>query len=183
MIIDNIRFIALIPHRDAVRLAECYRRKLFEQGFSAAFSFPQIIPLIITKKPYTLSQLKQTAALLRKTVNGTASGKFFSQEAVCINLFPGLSLGGLSFAISHDALLLTDGSAPFPRFILGLSVLKTGSEASFLNFVKQETLPSFSFRACSAANVIYRVSDDGVYSWEIGHPVWLPSVSRETKNG
>jgi hypothetical protein len=181
---NYLRLIVIVPHRDALKAVNTYRRKLFEHGFSGAYSFPGIIPLFVTKKPYTLTELKQTAFSLKKIISShNPEGKFFSKQVDLINSLPQFSLGGLSFDISLDGLSIKKDDTALPRFLLGLTFLKAGTEESFLMFTNNEPPPFISFRACSVANMIYSVSDDSTFSWEIGHPVWLPSMYKGNNNG
>ena len=176
MKIESLRLIVLIPHRDVLKPVDAYRRKLFENGFSGAYSFPGTIPLILTKNPYTAAELKQTALFLRAVASGGKyDGKFTSKNPEIIHTLPGVSLGGVSFDISLDGLKIKEKAAALPGISLGLTILKPGTEKPYLRFSEDFPAPSISFRAGAAANMVYNVLENGSYSWEIGHPVWLPS--------
>jgi hypothetical protein len=213
MIENRLRLIALIPHKDALKESLEYRRKLFEHGFSGSYSFPLVIPLIITKKPYTLAELKQTALSMKKMIlSNNADGKYISQKTDSIDILPGFLIGGPSFDFSLDESALKKDDAALPRFVLGLTAIRNDTdkmnfeethadfepkvrrrreersgtnytEETFLRFVRDNPAPLISFRACSVANMIYSTSEDGAYSWEIGHPIWLPSSSKGKRNG
>jgi hypothetical protein len=177
----HLRSIVLIPHRDALIPINVYRQTLFAQGFTGSYSFPEVIPLMMTKKPYTLAELKEAAMFLKTMIlDKQKDGKCFSQQTDIIKISPHVVLGGLSFNLSLDTFPLKHDDTALRRFLLGLTVLKSGTEELFLRFAKDVPPPSVSFRACSTANMIYTVSEDGAYSWEIGHPVWLPSDKKET---
>lgn len=179
---ENLRLIALIPHRDVMKTIDEYRGKLFENGFFGAYSFPGIIPLMITRRPYTLAALKETAVSLRNMISEkSTSGKFVSKNAGIVEVFPGITLGGISFNFSLDGTVLQEGDVPLPRFLLGLALVKQGTEEKFLRFA--ENAPLLSFRSAAVANVIYRMGEHNDYSWEIGHPVWLPSTPKGKKHG
>lgn len=172
---EKLRLIVLIPHRDSIQVLADYKRQLLRNAFFGAYSFPSVIPLMITKKPYTLAELKETAVFLKKMIYlNNKDAKFVSQEAEIVELLPQTRLGGLSFPISLNTVSIKKDDVPFPRFLLGLTVLNPRTEASFLPFTKDHPVPSISFTACSAANMMYQYSENSVCSWEIGHPIWLP---------
>ncbi len=188
MIKDNLRLISLIPHRDAVKQADEYKQKMFAHGFSGAYSFPCLIPLALAQKPYTLGKLKNIAVFLRKMISeknldGSSSGMCTLNKPCISDDLPGIILGGLSFDLPRNGLLLANNDTVLPRFVLGLGVLKAGTEESFLRFTKHVPPPPILFRACSLANMIYSADEDGASFWEIGHPVWLPSLSKGKKHG
>ncbi len=179
---ESLRLIVLIPHRDALKSIGIYRRRLFENGFSGAYSFPGVIPLIITKNPYTPGELKQTTLFLRNLVSGGHDGWFTSKTPEIMDSLPGISLGGLSFDISLAGLELKDGAAALPRPFLGITVLNPGEEEPYLRFSAAVPPPPVSFRAAAAANLVYGIPGTCSCIWEIGHPVWLSPYKR-TRDG
>jgi hypothetical protein len=177
MKINNIRFIVLIPHRDALKSIIDYKQKLFQKGFIGSYSFPTVIPLMITQKPYTLAELKETAFLIRKmSLKKDTDEKFISQKPEIIEILPKIMLGGFSFDILIDGFLLKENSATLPRFVLGFSLLKYDTEEDFFRLIKENPPLPISFRACSVANMVFTIENDHTFSWEIGHPVWLPAI-------
>jgi hypothetical protein len=171
---ESLRFIVLIPHKDALLHMDDYKQTLWKNGFAGAYSFPAIIPFIMTKQSYSSTELKNIVMFLKKMIcSKNQSGKFFSQKAETIHLFSDFSLGGLSFDFSCNDFPLKKDDEALPRFLLGFSLLKNGTENDFLLFANENPFPHISFRACSVANMIFCISEDGTFSWEIGHPVWL----------
>jgi hypothetical protein len=182
----TVRFIVLIPHQDAVMPLNDYKQKLFQAGFIGVYSFPTVMPLIITKKPHTLDELKSMAIFMRKEIDSVSVSKKFTSQITlsCMkNDNMSGSLGGFSFVIPLDGLSLKKDDTALPRFLLGLTVLKPDEEEKFISFTKENPPPHISFRACALANMIYSIDEQGACSWEIGHPVWLPSKCKETQYG
>ena len=70
------RFVVLVPHRDALKALEDYRRKLFAAGFPGAFSLPIAAPLVCVSRPFNRDELKELAGNIRALTNKTG-GKIY----------------------------------------------------------------------------------------------------------
>ena len=60
-----MRFIILVPHRDALKPLEEYRQRLFAAGFYGAYSFPLSAILAEVSRPFNREELKTLAGNIR----------------------------------------------------------------------------------------------------------------------
>lgn len=181
------RYIILIPHRDAGKLLDAYRTRLFSAGFSGAYSFPAAAPLALVSRPFSREELRELAQKLRECT-GETDGKILSAGTALV-CSPGgpLSFFGPVLNISagewlfpqtaKEKILHTFSPAVLCAALAGSPALSSPGE----NPVHEEA-PSLSFRAASLANLAIRPLDSGEktysFEWRIGPPVWLPAFRK-----
>ena len=189
-----LRFIILIPHRDALGPFEEYRKKLFSIGYCGAYSFPSAAPLAAVSRPFSREELKDLGRNIRNFTK-ESDGKIMSAECAFVQyprdgkphfLFFGPAL---SLQIKEDTFTETVRAKILHAFYE--PVLCAALTDSAENPVSKENqiakeAPALSFRAASVANLAIRPLDCGAnratnstaanYSleWKIGPPVWLP---------
>lgn len=174
------RFVALIPHRDALKPLEEYRRGLFAAGFPGAHSFPLAAPLASVSRPFSRDELKELAGNIRGLTVG-AGGKIQGGETAFARCGPFSFLGvALDFPIEESlfpraAQEKIIAALPFPALCAALA--GPGEESRALGHA-----PPLSFRAAFAANLALRPLPCGgrgySFEWIIGPPAWLPKYVR-----
>jgi hypothetical protein len=200
----ELRFVVLLPHRDAGKIFREYRRRLFASGFPGAFSFPAAVPLALVSRPLSAGELQALARALRQaSIEGGRDGTFtagpprslpFPREA---SPLAGLSLFGPALDPPVPGFDGASGSAfpacrySFPALILCGALIPAGGEG------REKAPPPagdlfpapLSFRAAAVANLVIRPLDlppgpEPAYSfeWKTGRPSWLPAY-RPRKKG
>ena len=179
----KIRFIILIPHKDAAKSFAEYRQKLFSIGVHGAYSFPIAVPLAEVEKPFSREELKDFARNIRELTR-ERDGKINSERAATA------SCSSLSFF--GPLLDLPVNEEAFPQSARGKlhcilpPVLCAAIVEPGINLSEEppisEKAPILSFRAASLANLTIRPLTGAEYSfeWEIGTPVWLPNFHAKT---
>ena len=180
-----LRFIILIPHRDAANQLAAYREKLFSLGANGAHSFPLAAPIARVSRPLTKEELKELAGIIRDFTKEN-DGKFLCngvsvmQSAGEFSFYgPPLILGGREKAISRslrDKILKT-----FMPPVLCAAIIEQERATPEKNFLSEEA-PILSFRAAALANLSVRPLEEGVteysFEWRMGPLVWLPSYKK-----
>ena len=178
---DLFRFIILIPHRDALKPIDDYKKKLFAAGYNGAYSFPLASPLAAVSRPFSLEELKELGRNIRN-LKKVKNGKILSTSTA-------LAAYGGKFAFFGPALNLRINEEIFPKStgienlcILSPPVLCAALIDPYEKPVSGEE-PTISFRAASLANLAIRRLDCGSpdysFEWRIGPHVWLPKGTRE----
>jgi hypothetical protein len=197
-----MRFIILVPHRDAIKLLSEYRQRLFTAGLFSAYSFPISSPLAEVSRPFNREELKGLARNIRLLTEGS-NGKIVANTCCTVSDSLHLSFCGpsLNLPVTEEA---------FPGIakekilrIMSPIVLCTGmagknpaGENSVWENSESSKAPAVSFRAAFVANLSIRPiagadcstenstknslenSMEFSYEWKIGEPVWLPSFNR-----
>ena len=173
---ELFRFIILIPHRDALKPFEDYRKKIFKAGNFGAYSFPLAAPLAVVSRSFSPDELKELGRNIRNLTK-EKNGKILSESTA-------QAAYGDKFIFFGPALDLRVKEEIFPQtaretFIHTLSppVLCAALFSPDEKPVSDEG-PALSFRAASLANLAIRRLGCGapVYSfeWRVGAQVWLP---------
>jgi hypothetical protein len=177
---SDLRFVVLLPHRDAGKILRDYRRRLFAAGFPGAFSFPAAAPLALVSRPLSAGELRDLARALRQaSIEGGRDGTFTAGPLGSLAFpkaaapFAGLSLFGLVLDPPPQAPV--PDARPFPALILCGALVPEGASAP-------APVPgALSFRAAAVANLVIRPLDlppgpEPAYSfeWKTGRPYWLP---------
>ena len=172
----TFRFIILIPHRDALKLFNEYRDKLFSQGFYGAYSFPLAAPLAAVSMPFSLNELKELGRNIRnlaKDDGGKILGShteiaFYGREFVFLGPLLNLPTKESIFPKTAKEKIITPLAPP----VLCVSLFGPDEKP-----VSGES-PALSFRAASLANLAICPLDCGVpaysFKWKIGPQIWLP---------
>ena len=198
------RFIILIPHRDALRPLDEFRRRLFYIGVNGAHSFPQAAALALVSRPFCREELKELARNIRNLTRGT-EGKIHSDASAFVCCPAGLWRRGRKVpaiqqktAAESDAFLffgpllnLPSSEDVFPQPARG-KILKSllppvlcaalvNNELHKKKTLNSEVSPAISFRAAALANLAIRPLDGADYSfeWKTGPFVWLPAFKAE----
>jgi hypothetical protein len=185
--IKVVRFIILIPHRDALKQLEEYRQELFSSGVLAAHSFPLAAPLAEVSKPFSRKELKETAFNIRElakdqdgkiAASRTAiaeSPGFLSFFGPCLNI----PLNGEVFSQEARGKVL---HVLFPP-VLCAATVEPGTNPAEKPHAWKEA-PAFSFRAASLANLSISPLPGAELSfeWRISPPVWLPAYKKRATN-
>ena len=163
-----IRYIVLVPHRDAVKILDEYRQKLFAAGFEGALSFPSVSPLALVSRPFKREELKGLAGNIRRVCNENG-GKFLADKNALNPPFFGprlnLSVNGTIFPESAKKKILEILSPA----LLCAALVKSESPALCEEF-------NLSFRAAALANLAVRpLAGEYSLEWKLGPPVWLPA--------
>jgi len=185
---EILRFIILIPHRDAVNHLARYREKLFSLGVYGAHSFPLAAPLARVSRPFTREELKELAAAIRGLTKEN-DGKFLCgavsavQRAGEISFFgPPLNLGEgeTVFSPAQREKILKS----FLPAVLCAAIVGQGNSTLNKNILSEEA-PILSFRVAALANLSLRPLEEGdtaySFEWRMGPRVWLPA-HKKVKN-
>jgi hypothetical protein len=206
---DVLRLVIIIPHRDADRPVEEYRRGLFAAGLAGAYSFPVAVPLAVAARPFSKDELGALARELRDlSAAGGRDGKFhaggtgFAPLPRSGSFFDGLAFFGPVLRFSSP-----EAPGVFPEDAAGLGALNREKVlyrfpglvlcAALAGQADRELLsgaagnlpeaPEFSFRAAMAVNLSIRPLGSGEpgysFEWKTGAPVWLPAFRHFKKRG
>ncbi|MDR0524713.1 MAG: hypothetical protein LBG90_02440 [Spirochaetaceae bacterium] len=168
-----IRFVALIPHRDALFGIEAYKRQLFEAGVIGAYSFPAVAPLGAFSRPLSLEELKTLAVFLREASrNKDKPGTFIPGEPRVLRYASGTTVLRLfGPELAGPAISLDAPGVWFPSTVLGAGLLPDFAE-------NLPPPPPCFFRAAMLANMVLRPLKSGAegysFEWKFGAKVWLP---------
>ncbi|MHB9293974.1 hypothetical protein Holit_03093 [Hollandina sp. SP2] len=186
--IQPLRFIVLIPHRDSGRLFWEYRQELFAAGIVGAYSFPSVAPLAVVSQAFTKEDLQVLAHTLREiSVQDGRGGKISTQELGCLGYSAYTHTGQAKYDLTIFGTLLDlpipEFSNPmvvyqFPKLVLAAGLIKAEVGEALLNDILPKA-PVLFFRAGMVANMVFRPLSSGAagysFEWRIGTPVWLPS--------
>jgi hypothetical protein len=181
------RFVVLIPHRDAGRLLDEYRAKLFSLGFHGAYSFPPAAPLAVVSGSFSREELRALAFEIREFTRDKDGKIAVSENA---DSGPaGSTLEQMSFFGPALNLPVTEGLFPetakgkilslFSPAVLCAALIGRDEKTSGI-----EGQPGAGFRAAALANLAIRpiISEKTLpysYTWKLGQQVWLPSGLRK----
>jgi hypothetical protein len=190
-----LRFLVLIPQGNTDSLKD-RKRSLFAAGFPGAWSFPALVPVALSARPFSRPELKSLAVSLRHaSMADGRGGKIRLREPQILDCpgIPGIFGPALDLpapVLPPEGLLL-----PFPVLVLA-AALADPADKDLLPRAWAMLSPGapFSFSAAAVANMIleplsgspagtgsrntpHKPGKDGVYSfiWKIGCPQWLPS--------
>ena len=178
------RFIILVPHRDARKLLDEYRQKLFSAGIYSSFSFPASAVLAEVSHPFSGEELKTLARNIRSLTEKTG-GKILTDilrkspggpvAATCCTASSQFSFYGPSLSLSVGEGVFPGSSKGKLLCILNPLVLCTALAGENLNNMEA---PAISFRAAYVANLAIRqiAGPDFSFEWKKDKPVWLPKV-------
>ena len=186
---NTSRFIILLPHRDAGRILDEYRNKLFCAGFFGAYSLPPAAFLAEILQPFSRRELRELAVNIRGltqkndgiirtfgvTIHSFPSGIFTERSFLGLPLTPPPDEEEFRSAFPKEA------GRKIIRFIFPAAVCAALENSAEIpkKIPNSEEAPSLSFRAASLANLAIRPfpSAEKGYSfeWKIGYPVWLPA--------
>jgi hypothetical protein len=178
----KLRFLALIPHRDARRLLRDWSARLFAAGMSGAWAFPWAAPLALLSRPLGPGELRDAAFALREA-NRAGDGKFRggAPETLPLPDFP--SVYGLSLNLVFPGLGGSAAGALVRPLAPVLGAALTGGPEQYPG--PPDPLPpppETAFRAAALACLICRSRPLGsgalVAEWKIGRARWLPAVRR-----
>ena len=161
------RYIILIPHRDALKSLEEYRRRLFANGLAGAHSFPLAAPLAEVTHPFSREELKELARNIRDLTRerdgkilsrGTAivsgSGMSFFGPRLDIpvkeDFFPQTAKGKLLSSLLPPVLCAAIVDAQASAYAGSVSAGLASASFSDKNF-SSEKAPVFSFRSGTEA--------------------------------
>ena len=191
---ETLRFVILVPHRDALKGAEAHSRRLFAAGFAGAYSFPHIAPVASVSRPLNRDELKALAKTIRDSTP-TAGGKITGGKIACGNFTDGkikispnekicavkeLSLLGFILDLPIDETMFPQTARRKLLSVFSPPVLCTAviDSVDAEKFTAGEQTPEISFRSAFVANFAVRLllSGDARYSfqWRMGSEVWLP---------
>jgi len=184
--------VILIPHRDAARLVEDYRRSLFGMGFAGAHSFPVAAPLCRSARPLTGGELRTLSQNLRAFLE--RRGGFFRADWTPAAFPLGNSaMAGLpmkpEFEQTTQAAVqdifppsCRDEIEIFPRAALCAAVLGPGEEVLLEKAPSCRLRQPLVFRAAMTANLFWKPLGAGAaaysFQWETSAPAWLPKTLR-----
>jgi hypothetical protein len=187
---NTLRYIILIPHRDALKPLDKYRASLFAKGFYGAHSFPLAAPLAEVSKPFSRDELKKLAMNIRNLtiehkheheqngkIIGAGTGTIAGQgELSFFGLLLNLPCGNELFAGTAGEKIKR---CLFPP-VLCASLVSQGANLSGEKPAYEEA-PVISFRAAALANLSIRPLEETEYSfeWKIGTAVWLPAFKKQ----
>jgi len=175
----TMRFIILVPHRDALKPYDEYRQRLFAAGLYGAFSFPLSAPLSEVSRPFSHEELKELAQNIRARIlrnpAGNADGKITGNGNCQTVKASQLSFFGPSLDLPVDGGLFPGSVEDKLLGIFNPTLLCTALAEK--NPDNVET-PAISFRAAYVANLAIRQLAIAAYSfeWKMGEPVWLPKA-------
>ena len=189
----TIRFIILIPHRDAGNHLEEYRQKLFSCGVPGAHSFPAAAPLAEVFQPFDREEFKELAQNIRR-LSLEKDGKIRCSLANTIVKTGQMSFFGpaLDISIAEDTFpatarrKITQILSPPVLCAALIGGRDTDKKADLTEYTQ---IPAIAFRAASLANLTIRplavepdysmdYSMDYSYEWMTGPPVWLPAFKK-----
>ncbi|MDR0562286.1 MAG: hypothetical protein LBG73_06315 [Spirochaetaceae bacterium] len=170
---NPVRFVVLIPHRDAAGIIEDYKRRLFRAGAIGAYSFPIAAPLAAVSRPFTPAELKAEAYALRESSGAEGKDGKIAGGGLQILRYPPEEPVFTLFGLSLDASPPNPPSPPaiyrFPSLVLCAGVFPPCPDIP---------PPPCFFRAAMVANMAIRPLASGTagysFEWKIGVPVWLP---------
>ena len=171
-----MRFVVLVPHRDALKPLEEYRQRLFAAGIYSAHSFPLSAPLAEVSHPFSREELKGLALSIRNFTEKTG-GKILTN-----NCCTAAESRELSFFGPPLNLPINDGAFPETAKKKLLCVINPPVLCAALaekNLHCEGTL-AVSFRAAYVANLgIRQIAGAGFsFEWRIGKPAWLPAYKK-----
>jgi hypothetical protein len=176
----KLRFLALIPHRDARNLLRDWSARLFAAGMSGAGAFPWAAPLAILSRPLSPGELRDAAFALRRA-NGGGKFRAGAPETLILPDFP--AVYGLSLDLAFPGL---EGSAAGAlvrplRPVLGAAL--TGGPDQYPGPPDPPPPPpETAFRAAALACLICRSRPAGsgalLFEWKTGPARWLPAFRR-----
>ena len=186
------RFIILVPHRDALKGAEDYKRRLFAAGFPGAYSFPLAASLASVSKPFSHDELKALAKTIRALTSKT-DGKISGGGTVLRNIATEQTAEyltakyflGVPLDIFMEENLFPESAKEKIISVVSPPLLCTAvldckeyeeKKAGRASDAWQQA-PEISFRSAFVANLAVRPlpSGDARYSfeWRMGTEVWL----------
>jgi hypothetical protein len=186
-----LRFLVLIPQGNAAPLKD-RKRSLFAAGCPGAWSFPGLVPVALSARPFTRAELKSLALSLRYTSMADGRGGKIRLGEPRILDCPGLP-GIFGPALDLPAPALPPEGLLFPFPVLVLAAALADPEDRELLRRAGDILSRgepFSFSAAAVANMVleplsaagvrdgpHKPGRAGDYSfiWKIGAPQWLPS--------
>jgi hypothetical protein len=177
-----LRFLLLIPHRDARNPLRDWSGRLFAAGMSGAWSFPWGAPLAILSRPLSPGELRDAAFALREANRG-GDGKFRAgaPETLPLPAFP--AVYGLRLNLAFPGLGGSAAGALVRPLSPVLGAALTGGTEQYPG--PPDPLPpppETVFRAAALVNMICRSRPVGpgalLFAWKTGRPRWLPAVRR-----
>jgi hypothetical protein len=153
-----LRFVALIPHRDAAAPLHAQSGSLFAAGIAGAFSFPPAAPLALVSRPFSQPELRSLASALRAGTALAGNGKINPGPPI-LQPCPGFhSFYGPSLDLPPPPLPYPGVLYPFPVLALCIALIEAGAEAALENAEAAPALPAnpAAFRAAMVANLSIR---------------------------
>lgn len=183
--LEPVRFIVLIPHRDCGRLIRFYQDRLFAAGIIGAYSFPIAAPLAVVSQPFAKEELKMLARFLRAASAAPGrDGKITAGALDVLSCPPDIlspSLFGLELDLPIPDIPRDLVRYQFPSMLLCAGLIPK-EDLSLLPQERFPIAPQCFFRAALVANLILRPLSSGAkgysFEWKIGVPVWLPGYRK-----
>ena len=182
----TLRFLVIVPHRDARLPLRSWSGSLFAAGLNGAWSFPWAAPLAVLSHPFSAEELKHCARALRELTFSEGRDGKIKTGPVSRAAFPGgnTAVFGpvLDIAVPDSIFPVGAAGKILHRFsppVLAAALVRPPETA-----VTTPAVPALSFRAEALANMVYRplfagdsVLSNGGYSfeWKIGKLCWLPA--------
>ena len=174
------RFVILMPHRDARKLLEEMRAKLFSIGFHGAFSFPPAAPLAMVSKAFSREELKELARNIRGLTKEN-DGKITSGGAAVIKCPDKRSFFGPRLDLPIDDRVFPESTKTKVLYTLSPPIL-CAALIDQESAVEPGQMLCLSFRAAALANLSIRPLGSGEagysFEWRISPLVWLPGLGK-----
>jgi len=180
-----VKFLVLVPHRDARALIRKHCELLIKEGVTGVYLFPWVAPIAELSEEFSSDELKYAAHSLRDftgtekfPINETASAAFPSGEEKMI-------LFGQRFDLKIPDSIFGEGNKKikklFAPLVIGSLLMPKANEQRLCAANQRIEAPlreKISFRSAALANMYWKPiksENEYVYRWKIGKLSWLPN--------